>query len=153
MLSEIRQQIHLDYILRDPEEGAIEEADQDPLSHGSLVAQTERLCRLIERAKEHDDVVLLRSLRHELLLTRWALVKSNGGGRRKVHRAKARREPDSPDLDGKRLPLSCEQPAGPNGLEAKSGPFRTVVPQGSNTKPARLLVTGTPPMANWAVHR
>jgi hypothetical protein len=54
-----------------------DEVDQDPLSPESLGAQTSRLLKLIERAKDRKDDSLLHSLRRELLLTRWALVKSH----------------------------------------------------------------------------
>jgi hypothetical protein len=47
----------------------------DPLSPAELAAQTRRLRRLIRRAKRQADPVLLRSLRRELVATRWAFVK------------------------------------------------------------------------------
>ncbi len=53
-----------------------DEEDQDPLSLESLGAQTRRLMLLIERAREQNDILLLHSLRRELLLTRWAFVRS-----------------------------------------------------------------------------
>jgi len=60
-----------------PESGEFmaEEID-DPLSPAELVAQTRRFCKLIARAKPGNDVALLRSLRCELLATRWAFVKA-----------------------------------------------------------------------------
>ncbi len=54
----------------------IAEEIEDPLSPAELTAQTRRLCRLIARAKRQTDAVLLRSLRRELLATRWAFVKA-----------------------------------------------------------------------------
>ena len=60
-----------------PESGAlIAEEFEDPLSPVELNAQTRRLCRLIARAKRGTDLALLRSLRLELLATRWAFVKA-----------------------------------------------------------------------------
>ena len=60
-----------------PESGDLpaEEID-DPLSPAELAAQTRRLCQLIARAKRGTDLALLRSLRRELLVTRWAFVKA-----------------------------------------------------------------------------
>lgn len=48
----------------------------DPLSPAELAAQTRRLRRLIRRAKRQADTALLRSLRRELVVTRWAFVKA-----------------------------------------------------------------------------
>lgn len=60
-----------------PESGGfIAEEIDDPLSPTELAAQTWRLRRLIARAKRRADPVLLRSLRRELLVTRWAFVKA-----------------------------------------------------------------------------
>ncbi len=56
--------------------GFVAEEIADPLSPVELAAQTQRLCRLIVRAKRRRDPVLLRSLRLELLATRWAFVKA-----------------------------------------------------------------------------
>ncbi len=59
-----------------PESGELfAEEIEDPLSPGELTAQTLRLCQLIARARCRADPVLLRSLRLELLATRWAFVK------------------------------------------------------------------------------
>jgi hypothetical protein len=60
----------------DPQIWDRDEGDLDPLSPEGLAAQTGRLLKLIERARDHNDASLLHSLRRELLLTRWALVKS-----------------------------------------------------------------------------
>jgi hypothetical protein len=76
VLARILREIAPQVGLPDAEPWVVEAADQDPLSPESLVAQTDRLTRLIERAKGQKDASLLRSLRRELLLTRWALVKS-----------------------------------------------------------------------------
>lgn len=78
MLTEVLREIQPDYLLPDPEQLTVEAGDQDPLSPESLAGQTERLIKLIQRAREVEDVTLVRSLRRELLLTRWALVKSIG---------------------------------------------------------------------------
>ena len=60
-----------------PESGAlIAEEFEDPLSPVELNAQTRRICRLIARAKRGTDLALLRSLRRELLVTRWAFVEA-----------------------------------------------------------------------------
>lgn len=78
MLTEVLREIQPDYLLPDPEQLSVEAVDQDPLSPESLAGQTERLIKLIQRAREVEDATLVRSLRRELLLTRWALVKSIG---------------------------------------------------------------------------
>ncbi len=54
----------------------VAEEIEDPLSPAELVAHTRRLCQLLARAKRRADPVLLRSLRRELLVTRWAFVKA-----------------------------------------------------------------------------
>ncbi len=54
----------------------IAEEIDDPFSPAELVAQTRRLCKLIARAKRRADAALVRSLRRELLATRWAFVKA-----------------------------------------------------------------------------
>ncbi len=54
----------------------IAEEIEDPLSPAELAIQTRRLCRLIVRAERRADAALLRSLRRELLVTRWAFVKA-----------------------------------------------------------------------------
>ncbi len=60
-----------------PESGEfIAEEIDDPLSPAELVAQTRRLCKLIARAKRRTDAALVRSLRRELLATRWAFIKA-----------------------------------------------------------------------------
>jgi len=60
-----------------PESGDLAgEEIEDPLSPAELAAQTLRLCQLIARAKRRGDAALLRSLRLELLATRWAFVKA-----------------------------------------------------------------------------
>jgi len=66
---------NLDIPLPDSGDLAAEEI-ADPLSPIELAAQTRRLRRLIARAKRGSDAVLLRSLRRELLATRWAFVKA-----------------------------------------------------------------------------
>ena len=65
----------LDIPLPDSGELVAEEIS-DPLSPTELAAQTRRLRRLIARAKRGSDAILLRSLRCELLATRWAFVKA-----------------------------------------------------------------------------
>ena len=54
----------------------IAEEFEDPLSPVELNVQTRRLCQLIARAKHGTDLALLRLLRRELLVTRWAFVKA-----------------------------------------------------------------------------
>lgn len=71
---------HLEIPLPDASELLTEEI-ADPLSPTELAAQTRRLCRLIGRAKRQADTVLLRSLRRELVATRWAFVKATFGVR------------------------------------------------------------------------
>ena len=66
---------NLDIPLPESSDLPAEEID-DPLSPGELAAQTHRLCQLIARAKRGTDLALLRSLRRELLVTRWAFVKA-----------------------------------------------------------------------------
>lgn len=66
---------HLDIPLPDSAE-LLAEGIEDPLSPTELAAQTRRICGLIARAKRQADAVLLRSLRCELLATRWAFVKA-----------------------------------------------------------------------------
>ncbi len=67
--------VHLNIPL--PESGdLIAEEIEDPLSPAELAVQTLRLCQLIARAKRRADAGLLRSLRLELLATRWAFVKA-----------------------------------------------------------------------------
>ncbi len=59
-----------------PEYGEFIAEEIDPLSPAELVTQTRRLCELIARAKGGTDAALVRSLRRELLATRWAFVKA-----------------------------------------------------------------------------
>ena len=66
---------NLDIPLPESSEFAADEI-ADPLSPAELAALTRRLCRLIARAKRATDLALLRSLRRELLATRWAFVKA-----------------------------------------------------------------------------
>lgn len=67
--------VNLDIPLPDSGDPAPDEM-ADPLSPIELAAQTRRLRRLIRRAKRGSDPTLLRSLRLELLATRWAFVKA-----------------------------------------------------------------------------
>lgn len=104
MLTEVLREIQPDYLLPDPEQLSVEAVDQDPLSPESLAGQTERLIKLIQRAREVEDATLVRSLRRELLVTRWALVKSTGGNwhfsmRRRARRVAKRRSPVASDAD------------------------------------------------------
>lgn len=66
---------HLDIPLPESGERPAEEIE-DPLSAAELDVQTRRLCQLIAQAKRRADGVLLRSLRLELLATRWAFAKA-----------------------------------------------------------------------------
>ena len=66
---------NLDIPLPESSELAADEI-ADPLSPAEHAALTRRLCRLIARAKRGTDLALLRSLRRELLVTRWAFVKA-----------------------------------------------------------------------------
>jgi len=59
-----------------PESSELDDEIEDPLAPAELAAHTRRLCRLIARARRRGDPVLLRSLRRELLITRWAFVKA-----------------------------------------------------------------------------
>lgn len=79
MHSDVLKVIQPDYLLPDPEQLAVEVAEQDPLCPESLADQTARIVKLIGRARDAGDATLLRSLRRELLLTRWALAKSIAG--------------------------------------------------------------------------
>ncbi|HEX4841830.1 MAG TPA: hypothetical protein VFV60_06650 [bacterium] len=82
VLARTLREMTLQVVLPDPQPWESDEIDQDPLSLESLGTQTRRLVLLIERAREQKDGSLLHSLRRELLLTRWALVK--------LHSARAR---------------------------------------------------------------
>ena len=77
VLAHTLREMAVQVVLPDPHPWGPDEVDQDPLSPESLGAQTSRLLKLIERAKDQEDISLLHSLRRELLLTRWALVKSH----------------------------------------------------------------------------
>ncbi len=77
ILARTLREMDVQVALPDPQPWEGDEEDQDPLSLESLGAQTRRLVLLIERAREQKDVLLVHSLRRELLLTRWALVKSH----------------------------------------------------------------------------
>lgn len=85
VLARTLREMDVQVALPDPQPWEGDEEDQDPLSLESLGAQTRRLVLLIERAREQKDALLVYSLRRELLLTRWALVKS--------HSARARARP------------------------------------------------------------
>ncbi len=82
VLAHTLRELALQGALPDPQPWEPDGADQDPLSPESLGAQTSRLLKLIERARDQKDVSLLHSLRRELLLTRWALVRSRPAGSR-----------------------------------------------------------------------
>ena len=84
VLAHTLRELAVQAVFPDPQPWEPHEADQDPLSPESLGAQTSRLLTLIERARDQKDVSLLHSLRRELLLTRWALVKSRLGGENRV---------------------------------------------------------------------
>lgn len=104
MLTDVLREIQPDYLVPDPEQLSVEAVDQDPLSPESLAGQTERLIKLIQRAREVEDATLVRSLRRELLLTRWALVKSIGSNghfamRQRPRRSAKRRSPIASDAD------------------------------------------------------
>jgi hypothetical protein len=77
VLAHTLREMAVQVVLPDPQARGPDDVDQDPLSPESLLAQTSRLLKLIKRAKDQKDVSLLHSLRRELLLTRWALVKSH----------------------------------------------------------------------------
>ncbi|OLC32013.1 MAG: hypothetical protein AUH31_01560 [Armatimonadetes bacterium 13_1_40CM_64_14] len=77
VLAHTLREMAVQVVLPDPQAWGPDDVDQDPLSPESLGAQTSRLLKLIERAKDQKDVSLVHSLRRELLLTRWALVKSH----------------------------------------------------------------------------
>jgi len=79
VLAHTLREMAVQVVLPDPHPWGPDEVDQDPLSPESLGAQTSRLLKLIERAKDQKDNSLLHSLRRELLLTRWALVKVTPG--------------------------------------------------------------------------
>lgn len=74
-MMEVTPLVNLDIPLPDSS-ALIAEEIGDPLSPTELAAQTRRLCRLIARAKRRADANLVRSLRCELLATRWAFVKA-----------------------------------------------------------------------------
>lgn len=117
MLPEVLREIRPEYLLPDPEQVAVEVPDQDPLSPESLADQTERLIKLIQRAREGADPTLVRSLRRELLLTRWALVKSIGSnGHFLVHqrprRIAKRRIPIATAADPSKSSSFSDQPGG-----------------------------------------
>jgi hypothetical protein len=76
VLARTFREIALQIVLPDPHPWGADEVDPDPLSPESLSAQTSRLVTLIERARDQKDFALVHSLRRELLLTRWTLVKS-----------------------------------------------------------------------------
>jgi hypothetical protein len=76
VLAQTLREMAVQVVLPDPQPWDAEEGDLDPLSPESLSAQTSRLVKLIERARDHNDPSLLHSLRRELVLTRWAFVKS-----------------------------------------------------------------------------
>lgn len=78
-LTEVLKELQHAALLRDSDGLAVEVPDLDPLSPQGLGDQTQRLIRLIKHAREADDAVLARSLRRELLLTRWAMVRSMDG--------------------------------------------------------------------------
>jgi len=77
-LTQVLREVAATALLPDPERLSPESADQDPLSAEGLVLQTDRLVVLIRRAKGQEDSTLLRSLRRELLVTRYALAQSSG---------------------------------------------------------------------------
>lgn len=77
VLAHTLREMGMQVALPDPQAWGPDDLDQDPLSPESLDAQTSRLLKLIERAKDQKDVSLQHSLRRELLLTRWALVRSH----------------------------------------------------------------------------
>ncbi len=79
VLAHTLREMAVPVVLPDPQTWGPDDVDQDPLSPESLGAQTGRLLKLIKRAKDQKDVSLLHSLRRELLLTRWALVKVTPG--------------------------------------------------------------------------
>lgn len=117
VLTHILREMALQVALPDPQSWGPEEVDQDPLSPESLGAQTSRLLKLIERARDEKDVSLLHSLRRELLLTRWALVKSRpvrsrGAAEKRAGAARARfqtqpvRSPGSRPAPGRRSEAS-----------------------------------------------
>lgn len=76
VLARTFREMALQIVLPDPQPWGADEVDPDPLSPESLSAQTSRLVTLIERARDQKDLSLVHSLRRELLLTRWTLVKS-----------------------------------------------------------------------------
>ncbi len=100
VLARIFREMALQVVLPDPQPWGSDEVDPDPLSPESLAAQTSRLLTLIECARDQNDLSLLHSLRRELLLTRWALVKSRqvrsrgaAGKRVALHAQDSRQDP------------------------------------------------------------
>jgi hypothetical protein len=79
VLPDVLRKIQPDPSFLDSDHLSVEVPDQDPLSPQSLARQTQRLIRLIRHARAVDDIVLVRSLQRELLMTRWALAKSTDG--------------------------------------------------------------------------
>ena len=100
VLTQTLREMAVQVVLSDPQPWGPEEVDQDPLSPEGLGAHTRRLLKLIEASRTQKDVSLLYSLRRELLLTRWALVKlrpvrSQGAAEKQAapHTQDARRDP------------------------------------------------------------
>lgn len=111
VLTHLLRDITPSITLTDPEPLTTESIGCDPLSPDSLIAQTNRLLQLIQRTKESGDLVLLRSLRRELLITRWALVS-------------ARHEPSLGPTAPERPGITSRQ--GPNDLLGDGGPASEV---------------------------